>query len=129
MKGNYKTEQRKLINEYLISNKDKFINAEEVLEYMKKQNQPVGETTIYRYLKLLEKNDSVRIEIRNHTKYYQYISNECNTHFHLKCKKCGKTIHLECNSFDNVNKHINEKHGFVLDHNNIIYGTCNHCKY
>ena len=49
MKGNYKTEQRKLINDYLISNKDKFINAQEVLEYMKHQNQPVGETTIYRF--------------------------------------------------------------------------------
>ncbi len=127
MRENYKTQQRELIKEYLVSNKDKFINAEEVLEYMKKQNQPVGETTIYRFLKLLEENDNVRTEIRNHTKYYQYISNECTTHFHLKCKNCGKTIHLECNSFDSVNKHINEKHGFNLDHNTIIYGTCDKC--
>lgn len=127
MRENYKTQQRELIREYLVSNKDKFINAEEVLEYMKKQNQPVGETTIYRFLKLLEESDSVRTEIRNHTKYYQYISNECTAHFHLKCKNCGKTIHLECNSFDNVNKHIKEEHGFNLDHNTIIYGTCDKC--
>ena len=128
MKGNYKTQQRELIKEYLVSNKDKFINVEDVLQYMKTKNQPVGETTIYRFLKLLENENSVRTEIRDHTKYYQYISNECATHFHLKCKKCGKTIHLECNSFDNVNKHIREEHGFNLDHNNIIYGMCNKCK-
>lgn len=127
MKENYKTKQRKLIKEYLISNKDKFINVEDVLQYMKSQNQPVGETTIYRFLKLLEENDSVRTEIREHAKYYQYISNECTTHFHLKCKKCGKTIHLECNTFDSVNNHINKEHGFNLDHNTIIYGTCENC--
>ena len=128
MKGNYKTQQRELIKEYLVSNKDKFINVEDVLQYMKTKNQPVGETTIYRFLKLLENENSVRTEIRDHTKYYQYISNECATHFHLKCQKCGKTIHLECNSFDNVNKHIREEHGFNLDYNTIIYGMCNKCK-
>lgn len=128
MKENYKTEQRELINEFLISNKDKFISAGELLEYMKEKKESVGETTIYRFLKLLEEKNCVRTEIKNHTKYYQYISNDCMTHFHLKCKKCGKTIHLECNSFDNVNKHINEKHGFILDHNTIIYGTCEKCK-
>ncbi len=69
MKGSYKTQQRELIKEYLVSNNDKFINVEDVLQYMKNQNQPVGETTIYRFLKLLEEKDCVRTEIRNHTKY------------------------------------------------------------
>ena len=127
MKENYNTEQRKLIKEFLVSNKERFINVQEILDYMKNKNEPVGETTIYRFLNLLEKNDCVRTEIRNHTKYYQYISNDCMTHFHLKCKKCGKTIHLECNTFEEVNKHIKDKHKFDLDHNTIIYGTCNKC--
>lgn len=127
MKTSYKTEQRKLINDYLVSNKDKFISVEDILEYMRNKKQSVGETTIYRFLKLLESKESVRTEIRNHTKYYQYISNECASHFHLKCKKCGKTIHLDCSSFDNVNKHIKEKHGFNLDYNTIIYGMCDNC--
>ena len=32
--NNYKTSQRKTIMDYLIDNKDKFVNAEEVLEYL-----------------------------------------------------------------------------------------------
>lgn len=127
MKSNYKTEQRKVITEYLIENKDKFINAEEILQYMKRNNQIVGLTTIYRFLNLLEENNNVRTEIRNHTKYYQYITNECQNHFHLKCKICGKTMHLNCKEFENVNQHIKYKHKFSLDYNTIIYGTCDMC--
>ena len=46
----YKTGQRRTIMDYLINNKDKFVNAEEILEYMKKNKQEVGLTTIYRVL-------------------------------------------------------------------------------
>ena len=127
MKNSYKTEQREIIKDYFINNKDRFINAEEILEYMKKNNQEVSQTTIYRFLNLLEKNNNVRTETRNHTKYYQYITSECSEHFHLKCKKCGNTIHLQCHEFEDVNKHISQKHKFNLDYNTIIYGTCNKC--
>ena len=70
MKNSYKTEQRKLIKDFLIENENKFVNAEQILEYMKKNNQIVGLTTIYRFLKILEESDSVRTEIINHTKHY-----------------------------------------------------------
>ena len=127
MKNSYKTEQREIIKDYLLKNKDKFINAEEILGYMKKTNQEVGQTTIYRFLNVLEKNGNVRIETKNHTKYYQYVTDECSNHFHLKCKKCGKTIHLHCREFENVNEHIKDEHKFNLDYNTIIYGTCDKC--
>lgn len=127
MKNNYNTDQRKLITEYLINNENKFVNAEEILEYMQEKKQKVGVTTIYRYLNLLEKNKNVRTEIRNHTKYFQYISDECTNHFHLKCKKCGRIIHLVCDDFIEMNNHLKEKHNFVLDNNAIIYGTCYNC--
>lgn len=127
MKTNYKTEQRKIIKEYLIINKDKFVNAEDILKYMKYHNQTVGLTTIYRFLNLLEENNNVRTEIRDHTRFYQYITNECSNHFHLKCKNCGKIVHLKCKEFDNINEHIKSKHKFNLDYNTIIYGTCDKC--
>ena len=81
---NYKTGQRKIIMDYLIKNKDKFVNAEEILEYMKKNKQEVGLTTIYRFLNLLEKNNNVRVETENHTKYYQYVPQETSNHLFLK---------------------------------------------
>ena len=48
----YKTGQRKKIMDYLIKNKNKFVKAEEILEYMQKSKQEVGLTTIYRFLNL-----------------------------------------------------------------------------
>ena len=127
MKKQYRTEQKKIINDFLFDNEDKFVSAEEILEYLKNKHQEVGLTTIYRYLNNLEENNNVRTEIRNHTKYFQYITDECCKHFHLKCKKCGKTVHLDCEEFEEVNKHIINEHNFIIDHNTIIYGICENC--
>ena len=127
MINNYKTKQIKIIMDYLIQNKDKFVNAEDILEYMKRNNQEVGLTTIYRFLSLLEKNNNVRVETRNHTKYYQYVSKENSNHLFLKCKSCGKSMDLNCKEFENINIHIKKEHKFNLDYNTIIYGTCETC--
>ncbi len=123
----YKTGQRRIIMDYLIKNKDKFVNAEEILEYMKKNKQEVGLTTIYRFLNLLEKNNNVRVEIENHTKYYQYVLQENSEHLFLKCKSCGKSLDLKCQEFEDINKHIKKEHKFRLDYNTIIYGICDNC--
>ena len=125
--GKYNTEQKKLIKDYLIENKSKFVSVSDIVKYMKKNNQQIGETTIYRFLNSLEKLEEVRTEVKEHTKYYQYISNECNHHFHLKCKKCGEIVHLHCEDFENVSNHIKDEHKFQIDHNTIIYGICGKC--
>ena len=123
----YKTEQRKILLDFLIKNKKKFISAEEILIFMKNNNQDVGLTTIYRFLKELENDNSVRIEIKEHTKYFQYVENDNSNHMFLKCKKCGKSLDLGCHEVEELNHHINEEHKFKLDSNTIIYGTCNKC--
>lgn len=124
---NYKTGQRKIIMDYLIDNKDRFLNAEEILEYMKEHQLEVGLTTIYRFLNLLEKNNSVRIEMKNHTKYYQYVQQENSNYLFLKCRNCGKAFDLKCQEFEDINEHIKKKHKFKLDNNTIIYGICDNC--
>ena len=73
LKNSYKTEQRKIIQDYLFENEKIFVNAEQILEYMKKNNQIVGLTTIYRYLKILEEKNNVRTEVINHTKHLSEI--------------------------------------------------------
>lgn len=124
---NYKTEQRKIIMNYLKKNIDRFVNAEEILKYMIENKQEVGLTTIYRFLNLLEKNNNVRVETKKHTKYYQYLPQDSNNHLFLKCKNCGKSLDLDCKEFENVNNHIEKEHKFKLDYNTIIYGTCDTC--
>ena len=104
---NYQTGQRKIIMDYLIKNKNKFVNAEDISEYMKKHGKEGGLTTIYRFLNLLENNNSVRVETKKHTKYYQYVIQDKNNHLFLKCKSCGQSMDLNCKEFENMNIHIN----------------------
>ena len=127
MKNNYKTEQKKLILDYLVENEDKFVNVEDIMLNMKKKKQNVGLTTIYRFLNYLEENNNVRTEVKDHKKYYQYVPNDSNKHLFLKCKNCGKAMNLDCEEFENVNEHIKKEHRFNLDYNTIIYGTCEKC--
>ena len=112
---------------FLENNRDRFISAEEISEHLKDCGQEVGLTTVYRFLNLLEKKDEVRVEIKNHTKYYQYVSPQHNNHLFLKCKNCGKSMDLDCKEFESVNNHIKEEHKFSLDSNTILYGTCDTC--
>lgn len=127
MRSNYKTVQREIVMNYLINNKDKFVTADEILKYIEQNGHTVGLTTIYRLLNLLEKNNNLRVDVKNHTKYYQYVLKENSNHLFLKCKKCGKSMNLDCKTFENVNNHIKKEHNFNLDYNTIIYGTCNTC--
>ena len=127
MRSNYKTVQRKIVMDFLINNKDNFVTADEILKYIEQNGHTVGLTTIYRLLNLLEKNNNLRVDVKNHTKYYQYVLEENSNHLFLKCKKCGKSMNLDCKTFENVNNHIKKEHNFNLDYNTIIYGTCNNC--
>jgi len=114
--GIYNTEQRCIIEKYLIENEEKFVSSKDILEYLKKNNIEIGLTTIYRTLKLLEKDNKLRIEVREQTKYYQYIKSECSDHFHLDCEE-----------FMSAAEHIKEEHHFMVDYNTIIYGICEKC--
>ena len=127
MRSNYKTIQRKIVMDYLINNKDKFVTADEILKYIEQNGHTIGLTTIYRLLNLLEKNNNLRVDVKNHTKYYQYVLEENSNHLFLKCKKCGKSMNLDCKTFENVKKNKKKEHNFNLDYNTIIYGTCNNC--
>ena len=128
VKQKYKTEQRKELLDYMIRNSKKFVKADEIEKHLKNNNISIGLTTIYRFLNSLEKQGKVRVELREHTKYYQYISEECNNHYHLQCKKCGKLIHLHCDEINQLKMHIAKEHDFEIDSMATIAGICAECK-
>ena len=128
VKQNYKTEQRKELLDYMIKNSKNFVKADEIEKYLKSKKISVGLTTIYRFLNSLEQQGKVRVELREHTKYYQYISEECNNHYHLQCKKCGKLIHLHCDEIEDLKQHIAKEHEFEIDSMATIMGTCAECR-
>ena len=129
----YNTKQKENLLEYLIKNKEKHTNVQEISAFLSAEGIPVGVATIYRQLDRLVEQGLVR-------KYafdgktsacYQYIENEeqCRSHFHLKCLGCGKLIHLDCEHLAGLSRHIEEEHDFTLDYSQtVFYGRCSDCK-
>ena len=127
-KSNYKTDQKAILIDYLTRNSDKYVSVQEIEKVLFQTQKKIGLTTIYRFLNKLEKDGKLRVETREHTKYYQYISEECKNHFHLKCENCGKIIHFECEKFFKMINHIQQEHNFYIDPKWVIYGLCEECK-
>ena len=128
----YKTKQKEKILDYLIRNKEKHTNVQEIITFLTAEGNPIGTATIYRQLdKLVDCGMVRRYNFDGKTgACYHYIENkeECHEHFHLKCTICGKLIHLNCDRLSNINRHIFEKHGFQVDPSQtVFYGKCSEC--
>ena len=128
----YNTRQKEKLIDYLIRNKEKHTNVQEISAYLSSEGSPLGTATIYRQLDKLVEAGVVRKFVIDGKMgaCYQYIENtdECREHFHLKCLKCGRLIHLNCDHLMGINEHIAEHHGFIIDPSQtVFYGTCSEC--
>lgn len=134
MAGNgYATTSRKKILEYLMTNSDRTVTVTDIDQYLKKHDNEVNITTIYRYLDKLAKEGTVMkyVAEKGSQAVYQYVEmgHHCEEHLHLKCVSCGCIIHLECAFMDEIAEHVLKDHGFTLQcKNSIIYGLCRECR-
>ncbi len=134
MKNNsgYNTKQKEKLLDYLINNKDKHTNVQTISSYMAEEGTPLGTATIYRRLdKLVEQGIVRKYVIDGKTgACYQYIdgSGACERHFHLKCVRCDRLIHIDCGHLTGISQHILEHHGFRVDSSKtVFYGVCADC--
>ena len=128
----YNTKQKEKLLEYLIKNKNKHTNVQEISAFLSAEGKSVGVATIYRQLdKLVEQGIVRKYAFDGKTcACYQYIEDEeqCRSHFHLKCLSCGKLIHLDCEHLSELTRHIEEEHGFEIDYSQtVFYGRCSDC--
>ena len=128
----YKTNNRSKIMEYLIANRDKAVSISEIDDFLKAEKYIVNITTIYRYINKLEEDHQVLkyVDMESGKTTYQLKQDEsnCDEHLHLKCQKCGKVFHLDCDFMEEIKKHVRKDHGFNMEcHNSVIYGVCQNC--
>lgn len=126
----YNTKQKQILIDYFKKNTNKHYSIKEITEAVSKDN--IGKSTIYRLIDKMTEDGSIR-RFRGNGKsvLYQYVGqhHECDSHFHLKCVKCGLLVHLECEYMSSLNKHINEHHKFDIDTSKtIFYGMCSNCQ-
>ncbi len=128
----YKTAQKKQLLDFLAENRDRHFTIEEITENLEKLGHAPGKSTIYRQIsKLLESGTVLRFEVPDSKSFvYQYtqLHDGCDDHFHLKCIKCGKFIHMECPMLTQVQEHVLKEHGFAIGSGrSVIYGECSQC--
>ena len=128
----YNTAARSRILGFLMENKDRTVNANDIFKVLNDGGNEVNITTIYRYLdKLTESGQVMKYIAENGTRaVYQYVEHEhhCEEHLHLQCTKCGAIIHLDCSFMDEIAEHVSLEHGFQIQcRNSIIYGVCRNC--
>ena len=126
----YKTKQRVAILDFIESNKDREVTANDILVNLNKNDLKASQTTIYRYLDNLVKEGIIKKNYSEEksSSCYQYVGKRCKEHYHLKCNNCGEIIHLDSETFSSIEKKIIDRYGFKIDNiKTILYGTCNKC--
>jgi len=128
----YNTKQRKAVLDYIISLGNVHVTAAQIICHFEKCDIAVGRTTIYRYLDRLINNGKLRKYNVEGIKggCYQYINDSAETQNHLllKCEDCGELLHLNCDTLNEIHKHIYQEHTFKVNiTKTVFYGKCDIC--
>ena len=130
----YKTKQKDQLTAYLRDRSGVHVTAAEIHNDFQNRGVALGMATIYRHLDQLVADGRVRKYIIGATgsACYEYVGERADDMvdcFHCKCEKCGKLIHLHCDELKELQRHIDQKHGFVIDPMmTVFYGICDNCR-
>ncbi len=124
----YNTKQRDEIVEFFSRHRDGCFTAKELIH---SGEITVGEATVYRTLSKLAKQGVLKRYTGDGggASYQLNESEQCDSHFHLRCERCQKLIHMDCSFMSDMKKHIESSHDFAVDiGKTVIYGLCGDCE-
>ena len=133
VKTTYRTKQQDELLAYLKEHPGIHHTAAQIKEHFARQQRNIGTATIYRQLERFVEDGTVRKYLleTGDSACYEYVPEreECAAHFHLKCEKCGKLIHMNCGELKNMQNHLLESHGFEWNiGKTVFYGICEECR-
>ncbi len=124
----YNTEKRKEITALISSNNDRAFTIEEICNTVAPGGK--GKSTVYRIVASLAEEGIVRKISDADTRCvtYQYLGGKnCCEHLHLKCKSCGKLIHLDKETSHALESEILTSGHFEIDVGATLPGRCEAC--
>ncbi len=130
MPKSYNTEQRKRVIDFFKENRERHFTVTQVAETLCPDGS--GMSTVYRQISGLFNDGTLRrFETGDSRQFvYQFADRhkDCDSHYHLKCVKCGRLIHMDCMRLSEVSAHIKAEHDFILGSNRaVLYGECVSC--
>ena len=123
----YNTEKKTKIYELLSTCRDKAFSVDEICQRV--LSGEGGRSTVYRIISDMVKCGKVKKLTDEKTRHttYQFLGGECHEHLHLKCKDCGRLMHLDHETSHLLEEKILGTSGFSLDGGCIIFGRCGDC--
>lgn len=126
----YRTRQRDTVLNCFISQPRRSMTAQDVIEHLAQAGQPVGRTTVYRTIALLnEKGLLVTIKDAHGTGPARYQHRGQTRHISVRCSGCGLIAALTCSAVEAFERHLSLDHGFSLQEEEcLLPGLCSACK-
>lgn len=102
---------------------------EDFYQHMQKLDPSIGQTTVYRTLKLLcAAGLAAEIHFTDTVAHYEIV-NAGSHHDHLTCVNCGKIVEIFDSSIEKLQKTIAQNYNFtLLGHYHVLYGLCADCR-
>lgn len=125
----YKTDQRNILLEFLQKNPDKMFSEKQIEEIL--SSKGISRSALYRNLQALEMNGKIKRCTKTGSReiFFQYVGlQDCKSHIHLSCTKCGKIFHMESEIANSIKNNVALSQGFSINlGETTIYGTCKTC--
>lgn len=126
----YSTKQQQAVLRCLESRESEALSAQELAEELRREGFSVGLATIYRQLERLEEAGVVHKVNTESGAFYLYCSHgegrrDC---FLLKCQRCGRIRHLDCDHLKDLYEHLETAHHFRINPRRTLFtGLCEEC--
>ena len=127
-KGLNTTSQRRVIAEAFFELPGHH-SLEEFYQYILGRDPGIGQTTVYRTLKLLcDAGLATEIHFSDSITRYE-VARPDSHHDHIVCLSCGKIVEICDQRIEKLQRELAEKHGFSLNgHVHNLYGLCADCR-
>ena len=104
-------------------------SLEEFYQHILKRDAGIGQTTVYRTLKLLcDAGLATEIHFDDSVTRYE-IARPDSHHDHLVCLECGKIVEICDARIESLQRDLAERYGFRLrGHVHNLYGICADCR-
>ncbi|HEY4900856.1 MAG TPA: Fur family transcriptional regulator [Terriglobales bacterium] len=122
------TGQRDTILRAFLDTRD-HLSTDELYRLVKKQDDGIGFTTVYRTLKLLsECGLASEVAFNDGITRYEHQYNRRN-HHHMVCTECGSSVEFFSTDIERIEREIGRKYKYVTTrHTFQIYGVCEKCR-
>jgi Fur family ferric uptake transcriptional regulator len=124
----YNTGKRERILAFLRDNGDSSYSLEDICSALTSDGH--GRSTVYRIVSELVGEGAVRRLSDGRTRHctYQYVGDECcHRHLHLKCKGCGRLVHLDEDVSRDFERAVMNVGGFMIEEGTLLFGRCKDC--